>query len=184
MFLAYFMCGCILLILLLLNIFYENKSISAFISITQYFILFAFLFHFIALGVRWYISGHAPWSNAYESVIFIAFATMMAGVSFSKKSNFALAASCLVSSMLLVVANLNWLNPEITNLVPVLKSYWLMIHVSIITYSYGFLALSAFLGLLTLFLIIFIGKSNFSRSVFKIETSEGLSNVGYPLSDL
>jgi cytochrome c-type biogenesis protein CcsB len=100
------------------------------------------------------VSGHAPWSDAYESVIFIAFATMLAGMVFSRKSKFSLAASCVVASMLLFVANINWLSPELTNLVPVLKSYWLMIHVSVITSSYGFFGLCAFIGFLNLILII------------------------------
>ena len=83
-------------------------------------------------------------------------ATMLSGIIFSNKSSFSLVASCLVASMLLAVANLNWLNPEITNLVPVLKSYWLMIHVSVITSSYGFFGLCAFIGLLNIVLITFL----------------------------
>ena len=67
--------------------------------------------------------------------------------------------------MLLFVANLNWLNPEITNLVPVLKSYWLMIHVSVITSSYGFFGLCAFLGLFNLILIIFRDNSKLKSSI-------------------
>jgi cytochrome c-type biogenesis protein CcsB len=47
---------------------------------------------------------------------------------------------------------MSWLNPEITNLVPVLKSYWLAIHVAVITASYGFLGVSAIIGLLNLLL--------------------------------
>ena len=153
LFLCYFLIGCVMLSVLLIDIFYSNKVISRVISLIKYVIFGAFCFHLSALALRWYISGHAPWSNAYESVIFIAFATMLAGIIFSKKSNFTLVASSLVASMLLFVANLNWLNPEITNLVPVLKSYWLMIHVSVITSSHGFFGLCAFLGLLNMLLI-------------------------------
>lgn len=58
------------------------------------------------------------------------------------------------------VAHLNWMNPEITLLVPVLNSYWLMIHVAIITASYGFLGLSAFLGLLVLIMYSISNKEN------------------------
>jgi cytochrome c-type biogenesis protein CcsB len=47
---------------------------------------------------------------------------------------------------------MSWLNPEITNLVPVLKSYWLALHVAVITGSYGFLGVSAIIGLLNLLL--------------------------------
>ncbi|MDD4426002.1 MAG: cytochrome c biogenesis protein CcsA, partial [Mariniphaga sp.] len=56
--------------------------------------------------------------------------------------------------------HLSWMNPEITPLVPVLKSYWLTIHVSVITASYGFIGLSAFLGILVMILIILRKKSN------------------------
>ena len=97
-----------------------------------------FIFHTIFLTFRGIISGHAPWSDAYESLIFISWATLLSGLIFTKKSNFSLAGASIVGSILLLVANLNWINPEITNLVPVLNSYWLMIHVSIITSSYGF----------------------------------------------
>ena len=52
------------------------------------------------------------------------------------------------------------MSPEVTNLVPVLKSYWLTIHVAIITASYGFIGLSAFLGILVLILIALRSKAN------------------------
>ena len=154
LFALYMFSGLIFLLVLLIQIFYPYDIFNRLISLFYFLIFSAFIFHLFALAVRWYISGHAPWSNAYESVIFIAFATMLAGIVFVKKSNFSLVASSLVASMLLFVANLNWLNPEITNLVPVLKSYWLMIHVSVITSSYGFFGLSAFLGFLSILLII------------------------------
>lgn len=154
LFIFYFLGGCLLLLFLIMKIFYSNKLIDWSISGLQFFIFLFFIFHLIALALRWYVSGHAPWSDAYESVIFIAFATMLAGMVFSRKSQFSLAASCVVASMLLFVANINWLSPELTNLVPVLKSYWLMIHVSVITSSYGFFGLCAFIGFLNLILII------------------------------
>ena len=157
LFALYLISGLCFLLILLVHIFFANNFFQHLASICYFVIFSGFIFHFFALALRWYISGHAPWSNAYESVIFIAFATMLAGIVFVKKSDFALVASSLVASMLLFVANLNWLNPEITNLVPVLKSYWLMIHVSVITSSYGFFGLSAFLGFLS---IIFINMSS------------------------
>ena len=165
LFLIYFLSGCILLLTLLIAIFYKNKTILNISKFTKIFISFGFLLHLFALGLRWYVSGHAPWSDAYESVIFISFATMIAGVIFSKKSSFALSAACLVAAMLLVVANLNWLNPEMTNLVPVLNSYWLMIHVSVITSSYGFFGLCAFIGFLNLILIILSNKEKIKVNV-------------------
>ena len=65
--------------------------------------------------------------------------------------------------MILAVAGMNWMDPEITNLVPVLKSYWLIIHVAIITASYGFLGLGALLGFLNLVIFIMKSKKNYKR---------------------
>jgi cytochrome c-type biogenesis protein CcsB len=165
LFAIYLLCGFTLLVLLFIDIFRSSKVISNLINFVKISTLMAFISHVLALVVRWYISGHAPWSNAYESVIFITFATMLAGFLFVKKSNFALAASCFVASMLLFVANLNWLNPEVTNLVPVLKSYWLMIHVSVITSSYGFFGLCAFIGFLNLILVILSSDNKIKTNV-------------------
>ncbi|MBK6285588.1 MAG: cytochrome c biogenesis protein CcsA [Draconibacterium sp.] len=61
------------------------------------------------------------------------------------------------------------MNPEITPLVPVLKSYWLAIHVAIITASYGFIGLSSLLGVLALVLIVLRNKSNQVRVTGYIE---------------
>jgi cytochrome c-type biogenesis protein CcsB len=59
-----------------------------------------------------------------------------------------------------MVAGLSWLDPEITPLVPVLKSYWLTIHVSLEAGSYGFLVLGAIIGALNLIFMIFANQSN------------------------
>jgi cytochrome c-type biogenesis protein CcsB len=119
-----------------------------------------FVYHGTGLGMRWYISGHAPWSNGYEAVVFIAWATVIAGFIFSRKNPVVLAGTAILASMMIFVTELNLLDPEVTNLQPVLKSYWLMIHVAIITSSYGFLGLAAILGLLNLFLYMFRTRSN------------------------
>ena len=162
LFMYYFIVGFIFLVFLLIKIF-NNKILLFPIKLIQGFIIFGFLFQSLGLVSRWIISGHAPWSNGYESMIYIAWATMLAGIIFSKRSKMTLAATTIVTSLFLMVAHLNWLDPEITNLVPVLNSYWLMIHVAIITASYGFLSLGAVLGLFSLWLIILSNKNNLDR---------------------
>ena len=154
LFMYYFIVGFIFLIVLIVRIFNPNV-LFYFVKIIQFLIVLGFLYQTFGLAARWVISGHAPWSNGYESMIYISWATMLSGIIFSRKSKMTLAATTLVTSLFLMVAHLNWLDPEITNIVPVLNSYWLMIHVSIITASYGFLALGAVLGLFSLWLIIF-----------------------------
>ena len=161
LFMVYLMLGFLLLVFVITQIFKERKWLNALVKILKFLIYSSFALHTVGLIVRWIISGHAPWSNGYESMIYIAWATLFSGVLFSRKSALTLVATTIVSSLLLMVAHLNWLDPEITNLVPVLKSYWLMIHVAIITASYGFLALGAMLGLFALWLIFI---SNFSKN--------------------
>src|SRR5690606_3264348 len=76
--------------------------------------------HTLGLIVRWYISGHAPWSDAYESMIYVAWATMLFGLLFGRKSDLTMAATAFVTSMILMVAHWNWMDPAIANLQPVL----------------------------------------------------------------
>jgi cytochrome c-type biogenesis protein CcsB len=96
-------------------------------------------------------------------MIFISWVTILAGFIFSRKSAFALSATAVLASMTLMVAHLSFMDPEITNLVPVLKSYWLTLHVSVITGSYGFLGLGAILGLITLILLALSNERNHER---------------------
>jgi cytochrome c-type biogenesis protein CcsB len=119
--------------------------------------LLAFLLHTGGLTLRWYVAGHAPWSNSYESMIYIAWAIALAGLFFSRTSIISMALASVMAGITLFTAHLSWLDPQITNLAPVLKSHWLTIHVSIITASYGFLGLCALLGLFTLILYIIKG---------------------------
>ncbi len=160
LFMYYSLVGLILLISLIVQLFKNTKFVHTLVTAFKWLIILGFLAHTCGLIMRWIISEHAPWSNGYESMIYIAWATIFAGLIFSRRSLLSLAATAIVSAMILMVAHLNWLDPEITNLVPVLKSYWLMIHVAIIVASYGFLALGAILGFISLGLIIFTTKYN------------------------
>jgi len=120
----------------------------------------AFVVHALNLALRAYISGHAPWSDAYESLVYISLISVLAGVLFFKHQNFALGAASLFASVSLLVAHLNFINPQITNLVPVLKSFWLSVHVSVITASYGFLGFGFVLGLVGLILMALKNDKN------------------------
>jgi cytochrome c-type biogenesis protein CcsB len=151
---TYILVGLLLLILLLVRLFRPGRKMRIPVNIGFGILGFAFLAHTAGLLVRWYISGHAPWSNAYESLIYIGWASMLAGVIFMKRSPLTMAATAILASMVLMVAGLQMMDPEMTPLVPVLKSYWLSIHVSMIVASYGFLALGALMGLLNLLLMI------------------------------
>ncbi len=156
----YFLIGFILVVILFVRIVRQAYAICRATSVFFWLLMLGFLGHTAGLAIRWYVSGHAPWSNGYESMIYIAWAGMLSGLIFVRKSPFALAAAAILSSLTLFVAHLSWMNPEITNLVPVLKSYWLTLHVSIITASYGFLGLAMIIGLLNLLLYLLKTKQN------------------------
>ena len=109
-----------------------------------------FTFH---LGLRWYVAGHAPWSDGFEMLVFSAWGILLSGLLFSAKNRFAAPLGLLFTGTLLFVSFLDWLNPEITNLMPVLHSYWLKVHVAVVVSGYAPLALGATLGLCSLVLL-------------------------------
>lgn len=155
---VYLIAGFLLLILIFSKMVIPNLKISFIFKVIYVLNVLAFVIHTLGLGLRAYLSGHAPWSNGYESMVYIAWALSLSGIFFSRKSPIALSLTSILSGVVLMVAHLSEMNPQITNLVPVLNSYWLSIHVSVITASYGFLGLCALLGIFTLFLMCFLKK--------------------------
>ena len=160
--------GFVLLIFHFLLIFKPGARYTKFISAGTLLVFVAFLLYTAGLGIRWYISGHAPWSNGYETMIYIGWATILSGFIFARRSPISLAVTTILAAIILFVAGMSWMNPEITNLVPVLKSYWLIVHVAVITASYGFFAMGALLGLLNLVLMILRNKGNDKKISFTI----------------
>ncbi|HEY3385234.1 MAG TPA: cytochrome c biogenesis protein CcsA [Saprospiraceae bacterium] len=160
---GYGLIGLVFLILFFTQVFKPGLNLKTPTRITFFILAAFFLLHTAGLGIRWYVSGRAPWSNGYESMIYIGFTTVLAGLIFARNSLGGLTATSILASTILMVAGLSWLDPEITPLVPVLKSYWLTIHVSMEAGSYGFLMLGAIIGLLNLILMIFLNKSNETR---------------------
>ncbi len=151
---AYILFGLLLLFYSLNSIFYNrlvNTKIHLAATCTTFLL---FISHTIALGLRWYISGYAPLSNTYETMIYIAYSALIAGLLFFRKSLLALSSAMLLAGVFMLSAYLGNIDPVITNLVPVLQSFWLSVHVSIITASYGFLGVGAVIGFVTLILFI------------------------------
>jgi len=163
----YLLIGLGLLIFSFIHVLKPGFKIKWAMRISWGLLIFGFAIHVIGMGIRWYISGHAPWSNAYESIVFIAASTVLAGLILAKNSPFALAGTALLAGITMGVAHMNFINPEITNLVPVLKSYWLMIHVATIISGDGFLGLGSILSLFVLILFILRSdkKNHIDRSI-------------------
>ena len=156
----YALVGLLMFVLLVFQIIKDRKALRFSIAGIKVLIYVFFIVHTLGLGMRWYISGHAPWSDAYESILYVSWATLGMGLLFSKKSNMTVAAATFVTSMLLWIAHQSWVDPSIANLVPVLDSYWLMIHVAVIVGSYGPLTVGMILGVVSLLLIIMTNSKN------------------------
>jgi len=165
----YMMIGVLMLLFTILNIFFEKKAVRYVINGFHIIIGLLFGLHTLGLIARWYISGHAPWSDAYESMIYVAWATMFFTLAFDRKSKLTVASGTFVASMILMIAHWNWMDPAIANLQPVLNSYWLMIHVAVIVASYGPFTLAMVLGLVSLILMLFVNENNKDKMKLNIQ---------------
>ncbi|WP_232779937.1 cytochrome c biogenesis protein CcsA [Capnocytophaga canimorsus] len=166
----YLFAGLVLFFVSVIQIFSSRNKVLNFIGKASWiFLCVSFLLHTLGLVARWYISGHAPWSDAYESMIYVAWATMLMGVIFARRSQLTLGATAFVTSMILMIAHWNWMDPSIGTLQPVLNSYWLMIHVAVIVGSYGPFALGMILGVVSMFLMIFTNAKNKQKMSLAIQ---------------
>lgn len=161
----YTIIGGLLLILGFVELFKPGKILKNVIKALIYIGAVGYIFHFLGLVGRWYISGHAPWSNGYEAIIFISWVGITAGFALYRNSNTLIpAAGFLVAVIMMGFAHGgSALDPQITPLVPVLKSYWLVVHVAIITSSYGFFSLSMLIAMISLIFYIIANKEAFKR---------------------
>ncbi|MXV37999.1 hypothetical protein GO491_04810 [Flavobacteriaceae bacterium Ap0902] len=165
-----FTLGFLMLVMAVVRMFCKKPWTHIIWNLLVILTLVSFLVFAGNIALRWYVAQHAPWSNGYEMLIFVAFILLLSGLVTFRKSDFSLPLATLFTGALLLVSWLDWLNPEITNLMPVLKSYWLKIHVAIIVSSYAPLALSAVLGLMALMLYIF--KTKKTKAIFDVKIRE------------
>lgn len=161
----YMYIGFLLLLIFFIRIFVNpsNKSEKVFNIIAKLLsvcLFLTFLYHGVGLGFRWYITGDAPWTNGYGAIVFIGWVTVLAGFAFARKNPAILAGAAILAGLMMIVTEMSLMDPEITPIVPVLKSFWLKIHVSIITGSYAPLGLGCVLALMNLILYIFRNEKN------------------------
>lgn len=182
---VYSMLGFILIVLAFIEVLSSNNRFGQWVHRLTLFFLglmcLTFVIHLIGLGIRWYLSGHAPWSNGYEAIVFISSIGVLAGLILYRNRNaFIPAAGALVAMIMMGFAHGgSMLDPQITPLAPVLKSYWLMIHVGIITSSYGFFGLSAVIAIIAMILICFKPNQKIKKSIQEITiVSEMATTIG------
>lgn len=147
---GYLILGGLLLVCAFAALFNPRRSLRYVMRGLIGLIIGVFLLHIYGMGMRWYIGGYAPWSNSYETMVYVAWATVCAGLFFLRKSTLTFALATLFGGVILFVSGLNWMDPQIGTLVPVLKSPWLMFHVAVIVGAYGFFGISCLIGLTNL----------------------------------
>ena len=155
--------GLLLILALIFKLVSPTKGWRVAVGVLTGIIVVIFIGQTFGVGLRWYISGRPPVSNAYESMIFVAWATAIAGLAFGWRSRMTMALAAFLSGVLMFVSTLNWMDPEITPLVPVLKSPWLLVHVAAITGSYGFFGIGFLLGLISLLVMACKTPKNAAR---------------------
>jgi cytochrome c-type biogenesis protein CcsB len=157
---GYLILGGLLLLFSFIMLFRQSRWMKAVVWILGIGVLIVFHYHMSGMGMRWYIGGYAPWSNSYETMVYVAWATVCGGLLFVRRSTITFALATLFGGIILFVSGLNWMDPEINPLVPVLKSPWLMFHVAVIVAAYGFFGISCLIGLTNMVMMSVSGRKN------------------------
>lgn len=101
----------------------------------------------IILGLRWFISGHLPISNGYETMQFLSWSVLIIALTLRKRFSVIMWFGSLLASFALLVAMITDSNPQLTQLMPVLQSPLLSVHVMVIMFSYALFGLMALVGI-------------------------------------
>lgn len=113
-------------------------------------LLLSFLTLTLALALRWIISGNIPMSNGYETMLTVAWMVQLLSLLTMRRFRIVLVFGFLLSGFFLLVSHINQMDPAIGQMMPVLNSPLLSVHVSIIMMSYALLSLTFFCGIMGL----------------------------------
>lgn len=108
----------------------------------------SFLALTFGLALRWIISGNIPMSNGYESMLTVAWFVMLISILMQLRIRIVMVFGFLISGFFLLVSHINQIDPAIGQMMPVLNSPLLSIHVSIIMMSYALLSLTFICGIM------------------------------------
>jgi cytochrome c-type biogenesis protein CcsB len=137
---------------------------------------------FLNLALRWYFSGYFPLSNLYESLLFLDWCLLFTLVFTEIKTGTKLLGALLVPITLLIITFASLILPNVMQesspLVPALQSNWLMMHVSMMIFSYATLILGSLLSLLLLALTRF-SKEPQNFTLGKVQLIENLDLWSY-----
>ena len=113
-------------------------------------IVLAFVYLLLLFGLRWYVSGHLPLANGYETMQFMALSLLLLTLVMQRRFLLVLPFGFLLGGLTLLVSMMGQSNPQITHLMPVLQSPLLSLHVCVIMISNSMLAFTFLTGLAAL----------------------------------
>ena len=105
------------------------------------FVILLTIYITLLIALRWCVSGHVPMSNGFETMLFMAWISMLLTLILTRQFPVMKAFGLVVSSFCLLVAMLASGNPQITQLMPVLQSPLLTFHVVFVMLAYAILAI-------------------------------------------
>ncbi|MBQ0068312.1 MAG: cytochrome c biogenesis protein CcsA [Bacteroidales bacterium] len=162
---------CLTLSLLFCMLLFANKQSNIVNTLQLTYILAQAVFLTTQFIMRWIISGHTPMSNGYETMLFMAWITIIITIVVMHRVPVMKTFGHLVSSLCMLVSMLAVGSPQITRLMPVLQSPLLSTHVALVMIAYALLAL------ITLIAIQGLIQASLHRSPGEIERSTALSQL-------
>ncbi len=164
-----------------------NSKFSSYVKLITILIN---LFIALQLTLRWYLSGHFPISNLYESLYFLVWGISFGQLLVEREYSTPIIPAVAIPIELLAVAFASFVLPDdlklSSSLVPALRSSWLIMHVSVVMLSYAALIIGSLLSTS----VLFINKSqplqirSNSTGIGGLKTSNNFSikNMIEPLS--
>ena len=131
----------------------RNKKVPRVLTVAETIylaVLTAFLLLIFIL--RWVAGGHVPMAGGFDSMNLMSIAVGAVGLLMARRRPIALPIGMLTMGFCQLVAMMSGSNPPVTNLMPVLNSPLLSLHVTVIMCSYAMffaVALCGLAGLLT-----------------------------------
>jgi len=131
----------------------------------------------VALALRWTVSGNIPMSNGYETMLTVAWLIMLCSLLACRRFGIILTFGFLMSGFSLLVSHISQMDPQISHLMPVLRSPLLSIHVSVIMTAFALLSLTFICGLTALCLYALRGGNSRGGNEQLLESMQGLSQL-------
>ena len=145
-----------------------EKRVNYFVSaVLNALLLIVLIYLTLTISLRWVVGGYLPLSNGYETMQFMAWCSLLLAFIMQKRFLF-LPFGCLIAGLTLLVSMMGESNPKITQLMPVLSSPLLSIHVVVIMLAYALLAFMMLNGVAA-FIIHFIGSPSKKMQVERLQ---------------